>query len=159
MNRLFLPPGAIHFATGGERIETVLGSCVSVSLRDPATSAAALSHCVLPAAPAGATGPELYRFCDAAVEAMLAWFAHRGVPSHRLQVKLFGGAEVLPGGARPFAGSSVGAMNTRHAAAALARHGLVPSARQTGGAKGRYLIFDTATGEVWIRQLTDGARA
>ncbi len=153
MSRFFLLPGTVRFASSPERIETVLGSCVSVSLRDPRTAAAALCHCVLPEAPPRTRTRERFRFCDTAVEAMLEWFADRNVPAARLEVKLFGGAEVLPGGSRP-SGASVGALNAQCAITVLASFGLAPQARETGGATGRYLVFDTATGGVWIRQLS-----
>ncbi len=150
MTRFFLHPGAVRFAGTPERIETILGSCISVSLRDPQTAAAALSHCVLPNAPPAAAAHDRYRFCDTAVEGMLEWFADRNVPAARLEVKIFGGAEVLPG----CAGASVGALNAQRAISVLARFGLKPQARETGGDSGRYLVFDTATGGVWIRQLS-----
>lgn len=147
--RYFLHPGHARFATAPERLETILGSCVSVSLRDPLTSAAALCHCVLPAAPPLVAPAGRFRFCDTAVADMLAWFAARHVPTARLEVKIFGGAEVLPGSN----GASVGALNVQSTVAALARFGLTPQASETGGRQGRYLVFDTATGGVWIREL------
>jgi len=153
MSRFFLHPGAVRFANRPERIETILGSCVSISLHDPQTAASALCHCVLPDAPLSPAASDRYRFCDTAVEGMLAWFADRNIPAARLQVKLFGGAVVLPGGIRIAPGTSVGAQNAQRAIAVLARFGLTPQARETGGETGRYLIFDTATGGVWIRQL------
>jgi chemotaxis protein CheD len=148
--RHFLHPGAARFANAPERIETILGSCVSVSLRDPRTALAAICHCVLPAAPPTTPPAERFRFCDTAVEGMLEWFARRRVPVSRLEVKLFGGAEVLFGAT----GSSVGQLNAQQALAALARHGLTSQAQATGGPAGRYLVFDTATGAVWVRPLT-----
>ncbi|MFN9459386.1 MAG: chemotaxis protein CheD, partial [Acidobacteriota bacterium] len=72
MKRFFLHPGAVRFSDQPERIETILGSCVSVSLRDPVTAAAALSHCLLPVAPPSAPDEDRYRFCDTAIEGMLA---------------------------------------------------------------------------------------
>jgi chemotaxis protein CheD len=148
--RHFLHPGAARFAENPERIETILGSCVSVSLRDPYTAFSAICHCVLPEAPPAALAAERFRFCDTAVEGMLEWFAHRRVPPSRLEVKVFGGAEVLFGGN----GTSVGQLNAQCALAVLARHGLTPQSQATGGAAGRYLVFDTASGAVWIRPLT-----
>lgn len=153
--RYFLHPGAARFAAAPERIETILGSCVSVSLRDPQTAAAALCHCILPEAPPNAAAADRFRFCDTAVEGMLEWFAGRNVPAARLEVKLFGGAEVLSCGS----GDSVGALNAQRALTVLARFGLKPQARETGGPNGRYLVFDTATGGVWIRQLAKGHTA
>ncbi|MFN9896710.1 MAG: chemotaxis protein CheD [Acidobacteriota bacterium] len=155
MKRFFLHPGAVRFSDQPERIETILGSCVSVSLRDPVTAAAALSHCLLPVAPPSATDEDRYRFCDTAIEGMLAWFDQRCIPAARLEAKLFGGADVLIRSARS-TDPTVGTLNAQHAVSALARFAITPQAGETGGEHGRYLIFDTTSGSVWIRPLAPG---
>ena len=155
MTRFFLHPGAVRFADQPERIETILGSCVSVTLRDPLTASAALCHCLLPVAPPGAADEERYRFCDTAIAGMLAWFDQRRIPAARLEAKLFGGADVLIRSDRS-SELTVGTLNAHHAVSALARFAISPQAGETGGERGRYLIFDTASGSVWIRPLAQG---
>jgi len=153
MTRYFLHPGAVRFSTSTELVETILGSCVSITLRDPVSGLAAISHCVLPNAPAGVAEAERFRYCDTAIPAMLAEFAGRQVPASRIEVKLFGGAEVLPGVERPAVGPTVGALNSTRALAVLASFGFTPSAKRIAGAVGLDLIFDTANGDVWVRPL------
>ena len=53
MTRHFLHPGAVRFSASPELVETILGSCVSITLRDPVSGLTAISHCVLPNSPAG----------------------------------------------------------------------------------------------------------
>jgi chemotaxis protein CheD len=155
VTRFFLHPGAVRFSAQPERIETILGSCICVTLRDPVTTAAALCHCLLPVAPPTAAVDDRFRFCDTAIAGMLTWFRQRSIPPARLEAKLFGGADVLIRSTRN-AEPSVGALNTQHAVSALARFAITPQACETGGERGRYLIFDTASGSVWIRPLAPG---
>jgi chemotaxis protein CheD len=153
MSRYFLHPGAVRFSTTPERVETILGSCVSITLRDPVSGLAAISHCVLPDSPDGIAPDERFRYCDTAIPAMLARFAESRVPAGRLEVKLFGGAEVLPGVDRPAVGPTVGELNSTRALAVLSSFGLTPRAQKIAGAVGLHLIFDTASGDVWVRPL------
>ncbi len=154
MTRFFLHPGAVRFSTSPELVETILGSCVSLTLRDPVTGLAAISHCVLPHSPAGVAEAERFRYCDTAIPAMLARFADRQVPASRIEVKLFGGAEVLPGVERPAIGPTVGALNSTCVLTVLASFGFTPSAKKIAGVVGLHLIFDTAKGDVWVRSLS-----
>ena len=153
MTRYFLHPGAVRFSASPELVETILGSCVSITLRDPVSGLTAISHCVLPNSPAEIDEATRFRYCDTAIPAMLARFADRQVPVSRIEVKLFGGAEVLPGVERPPVGPTVGALNSRCALTVLASFGLAPSAQKTAGVVGLHLIFDTAKGDVWVRPL------
>ena len=71
MPRFFPTPGAVRFSTSPERVETILGSCVSVTLRDPVSGLAAISHCVLPDSPAGVAEADRFRYCDTAIPAKI----------------------------------------------------------------------------------------
>ncbi len=153
MTRHFLHPGTVRFSSSPELVETILGSCVSITLRDPVSGLAAISHCVLPDSPVGVAEEEHFRYCDTAIPAMLVRFSDRQIPVSRIEVKLFGGAEVLPGVERPAAGPTVGALNSSRALTVLASFGLSPSAQKIAGTVGLHLIFDTAKGDVWVRPL------
>ena len=50
--RVYLKPGELHFATGPTVVSTVLGSCVSVTMFDRLSGAAAICHALLPEGPA-----------------------------------------------------------------------------------------------------------
>lgn len=153
MTRHFLHPGAVRFSASPELVETILGSCVSITLRDPVSGLAAISHCVLPNSPAGVAEGDRFRYCDTAIPAMLARFADRQIPVSRIEVKLFGGAEVLPGVERLAVRPTVGALNSSRALTVLASFGLTPSAQKIAGDVGLHLIFDTEKGDVWVRTL------
>ncbi len=75
-----------------------------------------------------------------------------GAVRAEIQVKLFGGADVLSvnvDSARP----SVGKLNCEAAIRVLAEEGLVVAASSLGGKSGMHIRFRTGTGEVLLRRL------
>ena len=149
MPNFFLKPGEILLTANPRTITTVLGSCVSVTLRDPASGLSAICHAVLPdsqAHPRSRRYPDSY-YVDAAVRRMLKEFASRGIGSSRLQISLLGGA--AQNGGR----FAVGHGNIQSALKVLAEHNLSPNHIDVGGRQGRKVDFDTATGQVASRRL------
>ncbi|OPZ60213.1 MAG: Chemoreceptor glutamine deamidase CheD [Deltaproteobacteria bacterium ADurb.Bin510] len=145
----FLKPGEIVLTERPGTITTVLGSCVSVIVRDPLTSLSAMCHAMLPdsqAEPRNRHYPASY-YVDAAVRRMLAEFDSRGLHSRRLEVAVIGGA-ALAGGR-----FAVGQGNVMSALKTLAELGLRPATLDVGGSNGRRLSFDTATGELTSTSL------
>jgi chemotaxis protein CheD len=128
-----------------------LGSCVGICLWDPAAKVAAMSHVVLPAAPAGpVTLPG--KFGDTAVPAMLDALLRAGAQKFRLQCKIAGGAAVLAlggGGSLP----KIGDRNVESVKTALAKAGLRISGEQTGGNQGRTVRLEPASGRVLVRTV------
>lgn len=84
---------------------------------------------------------------------MLEQFQSRGIASKQIQVKLFGGADVLEcfqGNCRTV---TVGQQNIHQALELVKAHGLQVQASNLGGAWGRKLFFFTHTGEVLLKRL------
>ena len=155
MPDFFLKPGEIVLTANPRTITTVLGSCVSVALRDPASGLSAICHAVLPdsqAQPRCLRYPDNY-YVDAAVKRMLKEFASRGIGSSRLQVSLLGGA--AQNGGR----FAVGHGNIQSALKVLAENNLSPDHLDVGGRQGRKVDFDTATGQVASRRLNPSLRS
>ena len=67
-------------------------------------------------------------------------------------IKVFGGADVLPV-SRQQQRPTVGAMNCKVALEVLQQEGLVVSAADLGGVRGRRIRFHTGTGEVLLHRL------
>lgn len=148
---VYLQPAKLCLANEPLMIQTVLGSCVSVTLWDPLTRLAAVSHCVLPEPPKTSPDGKDTHFVTLCIPRMLDWMARQGVPARRLETKLFGGAASIGWG-----GSwerSVGRLNVLAAERCLAVAGLTVTAASTGGSQGRKLIFSTLTGQAWVKQL------
>ncbi len=139
-------------------ISTVLGSCVSVTMRHATTGFAGMCHCMLPESgrAAGDGGP--CRFVDTAVVSLLERFKAKGVSAAYLEVKIFGGALSLQRERKQARALldivDVGKRNVITARRELGRRGCVIRAEHVLGDRGRKVLFDTWSGEVRVRTLT-----
>jgi len=152
--RVFLHPGECYFTDAPVAIHTILGSCVALTMRDPVSGQAAMCHCLLPTKPGTDAGrqpvEDHFRYVDTSLEAMLREFRLRAVPAGRLEIKLFGGANVLETISPKHA---VGSLNWQQAHLSLETLRLPILAQDIGGEVARRLIFETGTGEVMVKQL------
>ena len=145
LHRIFLSPGEVVCASEPTLITTVLGSCVTVTLWDKDRRVGGLNHFVLPRGGAGS------RYGDTAMLELLEGVLDCGAHLRSLEAKIFGGAAVLPVGGQ----GSVGTANVAFALGELSRRGIPVVGRRTGGERGRYLIFNTETGDVFVRWLAE----
>lgn len=143
--RVFLSPGEVFCAAAPALVTTVLGSCVSITLWDKERKVGGVNHFVLP------RGGESSRYGEAAVLELLEGVLDFGAHLRSLQAKVFGGAAVLPVGGE----GSVGAANVAFALGELSRRGIPVVGRRTGGERGRLLVFNTGTGEAFVRPLAE----
>lgn len=131
---------------------TILGSCIAVCARHPASGVGGVNHFLLPIDPEGEVDPEdarARRYGAFAIEELLNRVAVEagGVDRRALEIKAFGGAQVMAGT------SLVGQSNIALLRAVLARDGLTLAGRDLGGRQGRKLIYHPATGRAWSRLL------
>jgi chemotaxis protein CheD len=134
-------------------LHTILGSCVSVTFRSAKLGAGALCHGVLPRCPPGSVAPDGFRFVDFSIRYLAEQFHSLGASRQELEVKVFGGADVLPVSAGRMAKATVGALNCEAALEVLRELGFNPAASDLGGPRGRIIHFDTGTGEVRVYRL------
>lgn len=146
-------PGQLYLARSPMILQTILGSCVGVTFRSARLGAAALCHGVLPKCPRGATSPDGYRYVDFSIRYLAAQFDALGVCRNELEIKLFGGADVLHVSASRPGNPTVGDQNCRVALKVLEEEGLAVAASDLGGLSGRTIQFDTETGEVLVHRL------
>jgi chemotaxis protein CheD len=146
--------GAAQVQRAPDRLVAVLGSCVGIALFDPVTRIGGLAHAVLPAAAADRTTP--LRYVDTAVPALIAQLAREGTPPHRLQAKLAGGANALPGGTSYF---QTGYENVLAARESLQRAGIPILAEHVGGRTGRKIVVDLRSFRVSVAWLAGGSTA
>lgn len=145
IRRVFLSPGEVICVAEPALITTVLGSCVSVTLWDRDRQIGGLNHFVLPRGGAGS------RYGDTAILALIEGVLDLGAHLRSLEAKVFGGAAVLPVGGE----GTVGTQNVAFALGELARRGIPVAGRRTGGERGRQLIFNTETGDAFVRWLAE----
>lgn len=152
---VYVQPGESHLVQEPALMRTLLGSCVGIAFWAPDAGVGALCHPMLPRYPHKKPLDPLdaRRYVDYAIHDLAAVLDELRVPRHEIQVKLFGGADVLAvprhGNKRP----TVGKMNSDMALQVLEQEGFRIVASKLGGTSGINLQFNTETGEVWVRQL------
>ena len=138
---------------GPNRVHVLLGSCVAVTFHLPGQGLGATFHALLPSRAEYArkeAHDTPFRFVDTAIETLLAALSRARVPLASLEIKVFGGANSLVQGE-----FGIGQKNVRAAFSTLALHGLRVIASNVGGTRGRKLVFLPATGEVFMKTLSE----
>jgi chemotaxis protein CheD len=154
---LNLQPGELYLARRPAILRTILGSCIGVTFWSARLGAGALCHGVLPRCPPilpdGFSLSDGYRFVDFSIRYLAQQFDALGADRRQIEVKVFGGADVLPViGERHKA--TVGALNCQIALEVLEEKGFIVSASDIGGIRGRRIHFHTGTGEVLLQRLS-----
>jgi chemotaxis protein CheD len=129
---VYLYPGRIFTSVEPMVVSTILGSCVAVCLWDPSAAVGGINHYLLPSNPSrGASDP---RYGDTAMTR-----------------KIVGGASLLDA----FAGArkSIGDQNVAIAREFLSRLDIRITGDQTGGRKGRKLLFHTGNGTAYVKEI------
>lgn len=125
-----------------------VGSCVVITLHDPAASVGALAHVLLPEETGASATGHPARFASTAVPLLIGALKARNA-SGPYVAKLTGGAalfaDVLTTQGR------VGDRNVAAARAALERAKIPVTAEDVGGGSGRSIVFDVETGKVAVR--------
>jgi chemotaxis protein CheD len=124
---------------------------------NPHVRLASICHTLLPKPgkeiPGHDTHPDRFKYLCYAVPAMIAAFHHAGVGPRDIDVKLFGGGNVLISGEHTH-NEPVGTSNVRSARELLHAHKLQIKAANVGGLRGRKIIFNTLTGQVFHKILS-----
>ncbi len=150
--QVYLKPGEVHMCRGSAVLKTVLGSCVGVTFWLPRLRIGALCHGILPEGPHGATSPEGYRYVDFAVRDLVNRFEQHGARRSEIEVKVFGGADVLST-CDSRRTRTVGQANLEVAAQVIEEQSLELKGADTGGLTGRTIRFQTWDGHVFVRRL------
>ncbi|MBF0320159.1 MAG: chemotaxis protein CheD [Nitrospirae bacterium] len=150
---VFLKPGEVYITDKPALVKTVLGSCVSVTMFEPSSRTAAICHGMLPDCGGKYCGncTERLKFVTCSVTHILEKMLERCITTKGLEVKLFGGGDVLTYNARVRA--TVGRQNIKAALKILDSLGLKPMTSDLGGDRGRKIFFNTQTGEVLLKKL------
>lgn len=155
----YLRPGEVYFGDNGETIRTLLGSCVAITLWHPQLRIGGMCHFVLPGRGSEISKTLDGRFGDEALEILLAAARKRDTDPRDYVVKIFGGGNMFPHLAH-FSSmdlTPVGDRNIETAEECLRRHGLRITRRHVGEVGYRILLFELATGEVWLKHQRLGA--
>lgn len=119
-------------------LTTILGSCVSTCIWDPAARVGGMNHFLLP--DGGSAQGQQFRYGLYAMELLINGLLKMGANKNRLEAKLFGGA-AMSGGL-----GNIGAANGAFALRFLADEGIRCVAQSLGGNQARRVRFTPTTG-------------
>ncbi len=150
----YLQPGELRIVRNPSILKTVLGSCVGITFHAPRLAVSALCH---PMMPTHTTNPcvridpiAARRYVDYVIREVADSFDSLGTARREVEVKLFGGADVLASSRK---NATVGRMNAETALLVLEDEGFQVLASHLGGSRGVFIEFHTDTGEVLLRKL------
>jgi chemotaxis protein CheD len=145
---LFVHPGQVVASATPCHYTTILGTCVSVCLFDPVAAVGGLNHFLLPyGAGASFSGT---RYGNLAMEHLLRELLTRGAHREHLQAKVFGG---MTSSQYQDTGRDLGTNNVNFALQWLTEQLIPVLARDTGGLRGRKLLFHSQDGAAWVKHL------
>lgn len=124
LRRLTLHPGDVACVDRGERLDTLLGSCVAILLTDPQRSVGAMCHVVHAGAPQGLPTRDT-AYGDAALAEMIRLLRLRGIDQQQCLAWVYGGGNMFPARfGQTAADGHVGAANFEWALGALHQAGI-----------------------------------
>lgn len=132
-----------------EIVATVLGSCVSVCLRDSQTGVGGLNHFLLPKNNGGTDTSAGERYGDTAMEVLINGLLKRGAKRANFEAKVFGGARVLSGATM----LAIGDGNIAFVTDFLKREGIQTVSRDVGGTRSRRIHYQPSTGRAWVQHV------
>ncbi|MEO5337040.1 MAG: chemoreceptor glutamine deamidase CheD [Magnetospirillum sp. WYHS-4] len=138
-------------ARPGEMLSTVLGSCIAACIRDPIAGVGGMNHFLLPdagGADGGGAGVEL-RYGSYSMEQLINGILSRGGRRERLEVKVFGGANVIR------SSSAVGHRNADFIEGYLTNEGLAIGSRHLRGTLPRKIQYFPASGLVRMKEIAE----
>jgi chemotaxis protein CheD len=158
LQKVFLQTGDCFIGVQPTLVNTVLGSCLAVTMHAPKMGIGTICHAFLPDSSDGkhrhGGEPQICRYVDTALQNMLETMDKIGIPRRELVIKMFGGGSgVAVNYAEPSSSYNIGRRNVEMAKKLLKFARLDIQAEDVGGAQGRKLIFNTGTGNIWIKKL------
>ena len=146
-------PGEYYVTVENELIVTVLGSCVSACIRDPAMGVGGMNHFMLPS---GAASDRLFtrnsdatRYGNFAMEKLINDILKNGGRRDHLEIKLFGGGKVI----EHMTEADIGGRNIRFVREFISTEGLRVVAEDLGDIYPRKVVYHPKTGKVQVKKL------
>jgi len=141
-----------HYVTASadEMLVTILGSCVTACIRDPLVGVGGMNHFMLPEAMGGGwdTASGSMRYGNVAMERLINDILIQGGVRQRLEIKVFGGGNVMKG-----ATSNIGHRNADFVETYLLAENLPIDAHHLRGSLPRRVHYFPSTGRVMLLEL------
>jgi chemotaxis protein CheD len=151
---IFLRPGEFWFGDAHTRIRTLLGSCVAITMWHPKYRVGGMCHYMLGTSRGGCSELD-GRYAEDAIALFLDELRANCTRPKEYEVKLFGGGRMFAPrrGGRGVGVLDIGRRNIEIGRRLLAAEGFHVAAEHLGGNGHRNIIFDIATGSVWMRHV------
>lgn len=143
-------PGEYYVTLQSEMVTTVLGSCVSACIRDRKLGIGGMNHFMLPHSDrfSDVSGPtKAARYGSFAMESLINDILRNGGRRQNLEVKLFGGGQVLANM------TDIGASNIRFVREFLQLEGISVIAEDLGGRYPRKVVYFPDSGRARVKKL------
>ncbi|CAH1674481.1 putative chemoreceptor glutamine deamidase CheD [Hyphomicrobiales bacterium] len=137
-----------------EIVATVLGSCISVCMRDPHVGVGGLNHFLLPKNNGSSDASAGERYGDTAMEMLINGLLKRGARRQNFEAKVFGGARVLSGATM----LAIGDNNIAFVNEFLRVEGIPVVSKDVGGTRSRRIHYQPSTGRAWVQHVQPTAR-
>jgi chemotaxis protein CheD len=130
---------------GTVEMTTVLGSCVAACLHDPVRGIGGMNHFLLPGE--DPRSGQCVKYGAHSMEELINALLRAGAQRHRLEARLFGGANVVKGLQR------IGDSNASFARDFVRQEGFALRQADLGGTTGQRVRFAPATGQARVERL------
>lgn len=148
----------LNVASSPDKLITVgLGSCIGIALYDKIKKNGGLLHIMLPDSTQFSNVTNQYKFADLGVPILLKKLEAMGSQKRDMVAKIAGGASMFNFSDKSMI-MDIGNRNAIAVKKALGELGIPIISEETGGNKGRTLIFDTNNGIVQIRTVGLGIK-
>lgn len=144
---IFLAPGELAVWSTPVNIKTILGSCVAVCLWDSGRRIGGINHFLLPLP--GTNDCADARFGSCAIPRLIEEVCQAGSDRADLNAAVVGGGCPV----QTLRSSRIGEENTAIALSVLKTYRIPVVRQETGGARGRKVLFNPHTGNLLVRIL------
>lgn len=138
-----LHPGDVALGLRGDRLETLLGSCVAIILTDPRRTLGAMCH-IVHASPAGGGQSDNTAYAANALDAMYQALMAHGINPRLCEAYVYGGGNMFP--SMVSSRHHVGQANADWVLAALAEDGIRVVGHDLGGTRYRRVRWTVGNG-------------
>ncbi len=154
---VYLHQGEIFFGDKHILISTVLGSCLSITMYNKKLGLGGISHCQLPHCFGGNCDKcsEVFKYVDCTLEKMLQKFDRLKIKREDVEIKAFGGGDVLITNEESQKSKTIGRQNINALMNWMDQNKLKLTAFDMGGKKGRKIFFIPSTGEIFLKRINN----
>lgn len=157
---IYLKPAELCVLDRPAVVRTVLGSCLAITMYNRRLGVSAICHALLPYRDPKENSQnntlEKFKYLERVIPEMISKMRAYGIKLDEIEVKMFGGADMLTSQDKQVYKQPVGKLNIETAVKLLETEGLQIISSDVGGPRGRKIFFYTNNGEVLLKRLRLG---